>query len=196
MKNTFQFISCGLKPARRLILGAIIFIAGCHSAHVSQPLTQTLGGNDMDSQLEFWHQLEARPLASNDEAFHGLLLYLDQTDPNTNYADRVRALKSRHLLPADFTGTADDAVTRGTLAVAISRALGIKGGMMMHLTGGNERYAVRELVYDDLYPPSTPNQTFSGADFVGIIGRMEDYQTGNPADVPATVMPKESPAAK
>jgi hypothetical protein len=43
-----------------------------------------------------------------------------------------------------------------------------------------------------LYPPSSPNQTFSGSEFVGIIGRIEDYQRGNPADVPAAVLPGEA----
>ena len=49
----------------------------------------------------------------------------------------------------------------------------------------------------NVYPPSTPNQSFSGNEFVGIIGRVEDYQRGNPADVPAAVLPGEvkQPAA-
>jgi hypothetical protein len=40
------------------------------------------------------------------------------------------------------------------------------------------------LVYLELYPPSTPNQTFSGAEYVGIIGRIEDYQRGENGDIP------------
>ena len=51
-------------------------------------------------------------------------------------------------------------------------------------------YATRELVYLELYPPSTPNQTFSGAEYVGIIGRIEDYQRGDNVELPATQMPQ------
>jgi len=43
----------------------------------------------------------------------------------------------------------------------------------------------------DLYPPTGPHQTFSGSEYLGIIGRMEDYQRGNPADSPASVMPAQ-----
>jgi hypothetical protein len=175
---------------RTALLILMCLIAGCESAHVAQPLTTTTGGDDLDAQMEFWHQLAARPVTCNDEAFHGFLLYLDQSDPNADYGARVSELKSRGFLPGDFKGQADEAVTRGTLAVAISHALQIKGGMMMHLAPSSPRYAVRELVYMNLYPPSTPNQTFSGSEFVGIIGRVEDYQRGDNTDLPAAQLPQ------
>jgi hypothetical protein len=46
----------------------------------------------------------------------------------------------------------------------------------MRAFGPTPRYATRELVYLDLYPPSGPNQTFSGTEFLGIMGKIEDYQ--------------------
>ena len=175
-----------------MVLSVLVFliVAGCHSAKVAQPLTGKLGGNDPDSQLEFWHTLATRPVTSNDEAFHGLLLYADGQDPANDYAGRVRTLKSRKMLPGNFDRPADQAIERGPLAVAICKVLDIKGGVMLRLTGA-QRYAVRELQFLDLYPPSASNQTYSGSEFLGIIGRMEDYQRGNPADSPASVMPSE-----
>jgi len=161
---------------------------GCHTAKVAQPLTGKLAGNDPDSQLEFWHTLATRPVTSNDEAFHGLLLYTSGEDPAKDYPGRVAVLKQRKMLPGNFDRPADEAVQRGPLAQAICKALDIKGGLMLRMTGA-QRYAVRELQFLELYPPSGPNQTYSGSEFLGIIGRMEDYQRGNPADVPATVMP-------
>jgi hypothetical protein len=52
--------------------------------------------------------------------------------------------------------------------------LKIKGGVMMHVVGATPRYAVRELVYQGVYPPSSSNQYFSGAELVGVIGKLED----------------------
>jgi hypothetical protein len=166
--------------------------AGCHSAKVAEPLTAKLGGNDPDAQMEFWHTLATRNLTSNDEAFHGLLLYIDGQDPATDYDGRVKALKARGLLDANFNQPADQAIQRGILAQTLVRALKIKGGVFQRLTHDNPRYAVRELMYMDLYPPSSPQQTFSGTEFLGIIGRIEDYQRGNPADYPAAVLPGEA----
>src|SRR3954471_21348116 len=176
-----------------LLIG-LVFVAGCHTARVAQPLTGKLAGNDPDSQLEFWHTLATRPVTSNDEAFHGLLLYADGEDPAKDYPGRVQVLKQRKMLPAKFDRPAEEAVQRGPLAQAICKALEIKGGLMLRMTHA-QRYSVRELQFLELYPPSGPQQTFSGSEYLGIIGRMEDFQRGNPADAPATVMPGEMKAA-
>jgi len=185
-----------MKPAKLrflfcLVPSALCLLMGCHSAKVAQPLTEKLGGNDPDAQMEFWHTLANQPLTSNDEALHGLLLYLDNQDPATDYASRLQSLKDRGLLDRGFDQPADQAVQRGTLAQALVRALKIRGGVFQRLTHDHPRYAVRELMYLDLYPPSSPQQTFSGTEFLGIIGRIEDYQRGNPNEVPAAVLPGE-----
>jgi hypothetical protein len=179
------------KLTAQLAILISLLLTGCHSAQVAEPLTDKLGGNDPDAQMEFWHTLAERNLTSNDEAFHGLLLYLDTEDPATDYAGRVKALKAKGLLDAGFNQPAHQAIQRGILAQALVRALKIKGGLMQRLTHDNPRYAVREMMYMDLYPPSSPQQTFSGTEFLGIIGRIEDYQRGNPADYPAAVLPGE-----
>ena len=132
--------------------------------------------------MEFWHQLAERPVTGNDDAFHGLLLYLDGEDPSQDYAGRVETLKSRGLLPRGFNQPAERAVDRGTLAVAITKALDIKGGWAMRVFGPTPRYATRELQYLDLYPPSSPNQTFSGTEFLGIMGKFEDFQREGTAE--------------
>jgi hypothetical protein len=144
--------------------------------------------NDPDAQIEFWHRLTDQPICSNDEAFHGLLLYLDNEDKASSYEERVQILKSRKLLLPSFNRPADAAITRGTLAVALCQALKIKGGVTMRVLGPSDRYASRELQFMGLFPPGSPQQTFSGNEYVGIIGRIEDYQRGNAADKPASEM--------
>ena len=166
-------------------------LAGCAPTHMADPLTRTLSGSAPSVQGEFWSQLGQRPITANDDAFHALLLYLDGRDPSVTYADRVAALKGRHLLPADFAGAADDAVDRGTLAVAVDGFLHIDGGLTMRLTGPSPRYALRAAVDRGLFPPSSPNQGISGGAFVGVMQRAEEYQYGNPADGPASKLPSQ-----
>ena len=38
----------------------------------------------------------------------------------------------------------------------------------------------------ELYPASSPNQTFSGTEFLGIIGKLEDYQRKQQGREPPT----------
>ena len=175
-----------------IAVALLAFACGCQpKTHVPESLTQKLGGVEPDDQMEFWHELADKRMTSNDDAFRGLLLYMDGKDEATSYEDRVADLRSRKMLPKGFSEPADLAVSRGTLAVAITRLISLKGGVGMRLLGPTPRYAVRELMFVGVYPTSSPNQTFSGAEYVGIIGRVEDYQRGNPADVPAAVLPSE-----
>ncbi len=159
-------------PGVALILTlALAGVNGCSSARVEQPLTAA-----PIEPMDFWHQLHDLPLTSNDEAMHGLLLLVDGQDPSADYAARVQTLRERGLLAGDFQGQADEAVRRGTVAVVLVKALDIEGGVMMRLLGPVDRYAVRELNYLNIFPPSSPHQTFSGAQFVAVVGRVEDYQ--------------------
>jgi hypothetical protein len=174
---------------------ALAVAAGCQSARVpQQPLASQIKpaeGNTPASQIEFWHALSDRHLASNDDAFHALLLYFDTKDDAADYNARVQALKARKWLANDFSEPADASVTRGTVAAALCRALNFKGGITMALLGPSPRYALRELQYRNLLPDSSPNQGFTGAELVGVIGKIEDLRTGNPADVPAEQLPEE-----
>jgi hypothetical protein len=152
--------------------------AGCQTATVKQPVDvkEKDSASDQDSQMNFWHDLADQRVTCNDDAFHALLLYSDGKDDSKTYDDRVAALKAKGLLSQSFSKPANQAVGRGVLAVAIVKLLGIKGGWVMHVFGPTERYATKELEYDGIYPPSSPQQTFSGAEFVGIMGKVDDYQ--------------------
>ncbi len=167
--------------------------AGCQRAtKTAEPMTASAAGNEPEAQLAFWHTLAEHKLTSNDEAFHGLLLFLDGQDGSDDYEGRVNELKSRGMLPDGFDRPADEAVNRGTLAVAIVRVLEIDGGLVLRLLPRSPRYATRELQYVGVYPRSSPNQTFSGSEFLGIIGRVEDYERMETVQKPAKQMPGEN----
>jgi hypothetical protein len=175
-----------------LIASSLVCLgAGCESARVKQSLTTGLdaGGGDDSAQMNFLHDLAVKDLASNDEALAALLLFApaDRTSPSSatqpatapsSYGARVAELKRRRLLPPEFDAPADEAVRRGTVAYALCRALEIRGGVTMRLFGLSPRYAVRELVDLGIFPMSSPDQTFSGTELVGVIGKAEDYQRG------------------
>jgi hypothetical protein len=175
----------------RLMLVCMIAVCGCAAPRMGKPLPAAVAGSEPEAQLEFWHALADEPIASNDAAFHGLLLYADGKDDARDYAGRVATLKARKMLPGNFNEPAEAAVRRGVLAVAILRVVQERGGLTMRVIGPMPRYAVRELQFMGLYPPSTPNQSFSGNEFLGIIGKLEDYQRGDAADRPAAELPGE-----
>lgn len=161
-----------------------ILSAGCQSARVTQSVVAKFPGEDTNAQLSFWHELAGHHLTSNDDAFHGILLDIDGHDKSKDYAQRVATLKSRGMLKSSFDEPADTAIERGVMATIVVKVLDIRGGWAMHVFGDTQRYALRELVYRGIFPPSSPQQTFSGAEFVGVIGKIDDSQISVASNVP------------
>ena len=181
-KAAFRFAFC-IACFAFCILSAAIG-PGCTSAHVDKPVTATAGGNDPDQQIDFWHRLAEAPVTSYDDAFHALLLFEAGEDPAADYPGRVAALKTRGLLAGGFARPATEAVDRGTLSVALAKALKIRGGLVMSVFGPSARYATKELEYLEVYPASSPNQTFSGSEFLAVISRAEEYQKSSQVAAP------------
>jgi hypothetical protein len=157
--STRVLSSCGVAL---VLIGAGLLPTGCQHALVQQSVVSRYSNDSDEAQMDFWHELNDVPIATNDDGLHAVLLYLDSKDPNADYAARLSVMKSRQLLPKDFNQLANQALERGTLAVILTHALHIKGGLMLHVAPFVPRYAVRELYYEDIYPLSTAQQTFSG----------------------------------
>jgi hypothetical protein len=168
---------------------AVSLPVGCQRAQIADPLTRTLPPTGDEAEFEFWHTMATRPRVSNDEAFHGLLLYVGEAQAAQDYGQRVRLLKEKQMLPMNFDRPGDEAVDRGTLAVAVARIMDVRGGLMMHVAGRrNARYALLELQDIGLFPPGRANQSFTGSEFVGIVGRTEDLRNGDSSMLPASVL--------
>ena len=176
-------------------ISAIIFCylamstAGCATPRAGTPLAQDIRADDSLGRLKYQRKIVERRICSNDDAFHLLIQYANGEDSCASYGERVSWLKSRQMLPDGFDRPADEAITRGTLAVGIARILNIKGGIVMHVLPRSERYVTRELVYRGVYPPgSSPQQTYSGLEVIGVLAKMEDLQNGDPSNLPASKM--------
>lgn len=156
------------------MLLAAMLVVGCQSARVT-PQAQRLPAAQDPTGIDFWHALPGEPLASNHDAFRAVLMYFDGQAP-AEYDAKVELMKQRGWLPAGFNEPADVAVTRGTLAIALTEAMGLEGGVMMRVLGPQPRYAVRELQYIELYPICSPQQAVSGTALVELFSRLEDYQ--------------------
>ena len=55
----------------------LVMTCGCQSPRPGNPLAAELGGSNQDAQINFWHAMTEEAVATNDQAFHGLLLYAD-----------------------------------------------------------------------------------------------------------------------
>ncbi len=168
------------RTTRSLGLAAVAMLTawlctGCEATHRASPLITDYDPADGQAEVDFWHGLAEQPVLTNNDMVHGLVELAQGHDPLDSYDERVAWLKDQGLLSKGFDAPADQAATRGTAAQVIAGILDIKGGITMRMLGPHPRYALRELIYLRIMRPSTPQQGMSGIQFVGIVGRAQDF---------------------
>src|SRR5688500_13328874 len=101
----------GIFSAAACALMILFMTCDCQSPRPGNPLAAELSGSDAEAQINFWHAMTDEPVTTNDQAFHGLLLYLDGKDDASDYAARLENLKRRNMLLEKFDQPATDAAT-------------------------------------------------------------------------------------
>ncbi|MBI1369679.1 MAG: hypothetical protein GC162_13620 [Planctomycetes bacterium] len=157
------------------IFAAALWSGGCARTQMDQTLKTDYSTKDTTASLDFWHDLADAAVTTNDEALHGLILLAHEDDPNKTYEERVDWLKKNGYLGGDFDRPGKEAATRGTVAQVLVKILKVDGGLTMRVIGDHPRYATRELVYMEIFPPCSEQQGMSGIQFVGAISRAEAY---------------------
>lgn len=192
MSRPWIILPVTLGLAMPLVVGG----AGCADAPRRSPTASaslatapTTQRSARSQDTAFWYDLARRGAVTNAQATTALLSHFDDPAADAEYGARVARLKEMGYWPEGFRGAPEANVNRGDVAVAICRALRIRGGLTAAVVGLTPRYATRALIFEGIYPDSTPNQAFTGAEFVGILGAMDDRTRGDPSKLPAEQIP-------
>ena len=187
-----------MKHALIIAASAIFaFATGCSAFERTtlDTIDDTYDPTTVTGQLDFYHALPGRSAVTNDEAFRGVLLFVDGVDTAQNYDERVQAMKNRGWLRDWYDEPANMLVQRGRLASVLSKAIGVDGGVMYNLTMAAPRYANREMMHLGIMQPGTEQQVVSGLDLLSILGRTEDYLVAQAlsdlADSPVQELPEQ-----
>lgn len=166
-------------PAAACIALAAVLGAGCERARVEDSAIDRFPR--AAQELDFLDALLGQVVVTNDDALHGLITFADGADLSSTYEGRVQIAKGKRWIPEGWSRPADESAQVGWMAVAACRILEIKGGLTMRLTGPTPRYATKELVFMDVLPLRTENQSLSGKEFVDFLNRLNRFQRGGRA---------------
>lgn len=165
-----------MTTTKAILLAALVILgAGCARTIIQNTEETDYDPNDLTAELDFWHDLPGRSAVSNNEGFHGIILFFDGEDATRSYDARLQLLKDKGWLGESFDEPANMAMQRGTLSAALCKAMDIKGGVMMRLTHGSPRYAYKELVFLGIMPDGSDQMVVDGLDYVGVVSRVQDY---------------------
>ena len=162
-----------------LALMLVANLAGCTPAGVKgvrafEDLPPAEG--EVASDAEFFYTLTNKPLCSTDDAYQGILYFVDGKDTSGDFKERVARVQMHGLVKKSWKHNPQAPITKGKVAYMFARALEIPGGVMYNITNACERYALRELIYQDIVRIGSEDDKLSGAEYVGILGRADDYR--------------------
>jgi hypothetical protein len=132
-------------------------------------------------ELDFLDALEKQMVVTNDDALHGLIVFADGADLSSTYEGRVAIARQKEWVSSNWNPPADESAQIGWMSVAACRIVGIRGGLSMRVMGPIPRYATKELVFMDVLPLRTENQSLSGREFVDFVNRLARVQKSGKA---------------
>lgn len=125
-----------------------------------------------EQELDHAESLESTSVVTNNDMLHGFIVFVSGEDPWTTYAQRVVDARGRGWVPETWREPANESAAVGRMASIASHIVDIRGGLSFMLLGPTPRYALRELIYQDILPPRTENQSLSGLEFTDFLNRL------------------------
>ena len=122
--------------------------------------------------------LAQKRIAFRYDAVKGIVILMGVDEEYIDLASQVTYLQAQGFLPSRFQDTFDpmEPLRRGVVAYMFRQALGIKGGIALHLFGSSERYALQELAFQGILAPGHVHDLISGADLVQIMSMAAQYR--------------------
>lgn len=145
-------------------------VAGCDRQLAETSVTDRFARPEQE--LDHTEALESRLLTTNNDMLHGFFVFAFGEDPWTTYAQRVIDARMRGWLPEGWREPANESATVGRMAAIAAHIVKIRGGLTFTILGPTPRYALRELIYMDILPARTENQSLSGLEFVDFLNRL------------------------
>ncbi len=159
-----------------LLLGCCV---ACERSHIKDSAVDQYPRSSQE--LDFLDALEKQIVVTNDDALHGLIVFADGADLSSTYEGRVAVARQKQWVGSGWNPPADESAQIGWMSVAACRIVGIKGGLTMRVMGPIPRYATKELIFMDVLPLRTENQSLSGREFVDFIDRLGRVQKSGKA---------------
>lgn len=127
--------------------------------------------------IGYFKDLLSRRVASGYDALRTLVILLGAEDQYKEPESQISFLKERNIIPKKIAKDFDpeQPLRKGLVAYMYCQALDIKGGLWIRLFGLNQRYALKELVYEKIMLPGTVQDIVSGKELILILTKSAEY---------------------
>lgn len=174
--------SCGglWRPRRRICATALLLVlTGCYTGS-RRAADQGMVPRDNAALTEY---IANQPYVTAEPGYRATYVLWKGEPFEGEYAELAAQLRAARII-GDWDLPPDALLDRGAVGFILARALQVKSGLNWQLTGLG-RYAWRELYYLGIVETISEYGYVPGGQFVGMLGRSEDYRRRAARPVPA-----------
>lgn len=135
-------------------------------------------------EFVYFAELMARKIAFRYDACRTIIILMGMEEKYKDLGSQIRFLKERHIIPERLEQNFEpmEPLRKGLAAYMFCKVLDIKGGLCLRLFGMNERYALKELVYQKIMASGNVKDIVSGEELISILMRAANYMARKKAD--------------
>jgi hypothetical protein len=126
---------------------------------------------------DYFAELLSKRVAFFSDACRVLTVLMGVENQYKDFDSQIAFFKERNIIPRRIALECNPAepLCKGLTAYMFCEALGIKGGLWLRLFGMNQRYALRELVFEGIMSPGNINDIVSGKELIFILTQAANY---------------------
>lgn len=124
----------------------------------------------------FFRKLHQSPQASFADTCRAMSLLFFDEDKGGEFESTRNVLIENGVVAKKWTYGPESPVTKGMVSYMVCRALGIKGGVLMWVTGTSQRYGLRECTWNGIVLDGNVDQYITGGELLAILSRAEGYK--------------------
>lgn len=130
-------------------------------------------------EYSYFQDLFSRKVAFRYDICHALVVLMGVSKEYTKLDEEIDYLERNGIIPkrlvSDFEP--NKPLRKGLAAYMFCRALNIKGGLLMRIFSWSQRYALNELVYEDIILPGSTGEIVSGKELILTLTEAASYMS-------------------
>lgn len=148
------------------------------------------------TQPAFLDRVAEQGTVTENDATAGVLMVLGE-DASGAFSSRIQRLRELKAVDDSWSFDAARPLTKGRLAYMVYQVcrhqapMGMRGGLILELTGPSQRYCLKELQFRGIMSPGLPYTPVAGMEFVAVLNRAEVFRrTG---EIPGVLLRTPTP---
>lgn len=133
------------------------------------------------STTEFFDNLYKKKIVTTFDFYQSLIILTGVFDQYRTVDKQIMFLLNNNIIAEDNVDNIliNRPLKKGYAAYSFLKLINLKGGIILHLFGINQRYALKELIYQGMMIPGSAQELITGPELIYSLTKIAEYISAN-----------------